>query len=323
MPPLVTQWVMKLLTGAHSEGRSLRHAPGFASLRAMTRPSRLDAWPRAFDPAVELDWGDPAVSRRLLREHLDQSHDGASRRLRIVDEHVRRLRRLLPDGPSEVLDAACGPGLYAVRLARAGHNVTAIDIGPAVIAHAQRLAREHEVAARVRTRVGDLRDLAERERYDAAVLIYHVLEAFPRRQQVGVLRRLATALRPGAPLVVEMRLRPDQADGRISSWEVVSGSLLSDRRHLLLVETVHDHSANTYLLRETAVFDDGTTAVQQTSSAFTRFAAIPALYARAGLRVDSVYDGWSRFRATALSETVLVVARPCDRRPPPASARSR
>jgi SAM-dependent methyltransferase len=301
---------MKLLTAGHSEGPGLVRASRFGSLAAMTRrPSRLDAWPRAFDPAVELDWGDPVISRRLLREHLDQTHDGASRRLRIVGEHVRRLRRLLPQPPADVLDAAAGPGLYSVRLAAAGYNVTALDIGPAVVAHARRLAREQAVSDEVVARVGDLRNLDEVDRYDAVVLIYHVLEAFPRRQQVDVLRRLGRAVRSDGPLIVEMRLRPDQADGRISSWEVVSGSLLSDRRHLLLVETVHDRGANTYVLRETAVFDDGTTAVQQTSSAFTRFNAVPSLFARAGLRVDAVYDEWSRFRASALSESVLVVAR--------------
>ena len=273
------------------------------------RPSRLDAWPRPFDPAVELDWGDPVVSRRLLREHLDQTHDGASRRLRVVNQHVRRLHRLLPPAGAHVLDAACGPGLYSVRLAMAGHRVTALDVGPAVVEHARVLARRHHVADRVTARIADLRTLVSGERYGAAILIYHVLEGFPRRQQTTVLRRLREVLDDDAPLIVEMRLRPDQPDGRISSWDVVGGSLLSDRRHLLLVETVHDRARNTYVLRETAVFDDGTTAVQQTSSALTSFDAIPPLFARAGLSVDAVYDGWSRFRATELSDTVLVVAR--------------
>jgi SAM-dependent methyltransferase len=273
------------------------------------RPSRLEAWPRPFDPHVELDWGDPIVNRRLLREHLDQTHDGASRRLRVIDKHVRRLLRLLPRPPANVLDAACGPGLYSVRLAAAGHHVTALDVGPAVVAHARRLARQAGVDGLVDARVADLRDLADVAEYDAAVLIYHVLEAFPRRDQPAVLRRLASSLRDGAPLIVEMRLRPDQPDGRISSWEVVHGSLLSDRRHLLLVETVHDRSANTYVLRETAVFDDGSTAVQQTSSALTRLGALPSLFARGGFAVDAIYDGWTRFRATDLSDTVLVVAR--------------
>jgi SAM-dependent methyltransferase len=275
----------------------------------MTRPSRIEAWPRAFDPRVELDWSDPAISRRLLHEHLDQTHDGASRRLGVVDMHVRRLLRLLPSPPAHVLDAASGPGLYSVRLAATGLRVTALDAGPAVIAHARRLARERGVSDRVAAQVGDLRTLHERCRFDAAVLIYHVLEGFPRRQQPGILRRLGMAVRDAAPLIVEMRLRPDQPDGRISSWEVVGGSLLSDRRHLLLVETVYDRARNTYLLRETAVFDDGSAAVQQTSSALTSLERIPSLFTRAGLRVDAIYDGWSRYRATSLSETVLVVAR--------------
>jgi SAM-dependent methyltransferase len=275
----------------------------------MTRPSRIEAWPRAFDPRVELDWSDPAVSRRLLHEHLDQTHDGASRRLGTVDKHVRRLLRLLPRPPAHVLDAASGPGLYSVRLARAGLHVTALDAGPAVIAHARRLARDHGVSERVTAQMGDLRALSDIGRFDAAVLIYHVLEAFPRRQQTGVLRRLGVALRDGAPLIVEMRLRPEQPDGRISSWEVVGSSLLSDRRHLLLVETLYDRARHTYLLRETAVFDDGSTAAQQTSSALTPLHGIPSLFARAGLRVDAIHDGWSRFRASSLSETVLVVAR--------------
>jgi SAM-dependent methyltransferase len=275
----------------------------------MTRPSRLETWPHAFDPHVELDWSDPVVSRRLLREHLDQTHDGASRRLTVVDKHVRRLVRLLPPAPAHVLDAACGPGLYSVRLARAGLDVTALDVGPAVITYARRLAREHGVSDHVDARVGDLRSVVDSDRFDGAVLIYHVLESFPRRQQAGVLRRLAHSLRESAPLIVEMRLRPDQPDGRISSWEVVGESLLSDRRHLLLVDTVHDLARNTFVLRETAVFDDGRTAVQQTSSALTRFDAIPVLFARAGLRVNAIYDGWTRFRGSALSETVLVVAR--------------
>jgi SAM-dependent methyltransferase len=273
------------------------------------RPSQLESWPRPFDPRVELDWGDPVISRRLLREHLDQSHDGASRRGTVIDAHVRRLARLLPRPPARILDAASGPGLYAIRLAAAGHSVVAVDIGPAVVRHARTLARSRGVGSRMEVRRADLRTFTDTERYDAVLLIYHVLEGFPRRSQPAVLRRLAAVLAPRAPLIVEMRLRPDQPDGRISSWDVVPASLLSDRRHLLLVETVHDRAGRHYVLRETAVFDDGSVAIQQTSSALSSLDRIPALFARAGLRVDAIYDGWSRFTASSLSDTALVVSR--------------
>lgn len=273
------------------------------------RPSELGSWPEPFDPASELNWGDPVFSRRLLREHLDQSHDGASRREATVAAHVRRLRRLLPAPPARILDAACGPGLYAVRLAALGYDVDGIDVGPAVIRHATALARQEGVAERTTFRVADLRDTAIEGGHHGAVLIYHVLENFPRPVQARVLRRLHDALLPGAPLVVEVRLRPDHPPGRMSGWDVVDFSLLSDRRHLLLSDSTWDERTGTYILRETAVFDDGSTEVQQTTGRMTPFEKLPRLFERAGLRIDAAYDGWTRYPANALCDSVLVVAR--------------
>jgi SAM-dependent methyltransferase len=287
----------------------------------MARASRIQPWPEPFDPAAELDWGDPTFSRRLLREHLDQEHDGASRRERTVTAHVRRLRALLPHPPARLLDAACGPGLYAVRLAGLGYDVDGVDVGPAVIRHARKLAVAAGVSGRARFTVGDLVAGGLESGYDGALLIYHVLESFPRATQRHVLRALGAALGPTGRLVVEMRLHPDQPPGRISAWDVVDRSLLSDRRHLLLTDTVWEPRTATYVLRETAVFDDGTTAVQQTTGRLTAFEAIPRLFEGAGLRVLATYDGWTRHPANALCDSILVVAGPISsaprrRRPP-------
>jgi SAM-dependent methyltransferase len=271
------------------------------------RPSGLPDWPIPFDKRFELDWGDPEVSRRVLREHLDQSHDGASRRLHVVERHVRRLLKLLPAAPADILDAACGPGLSAVRLARRGYAVSGIDVGDAVLRHARSLARDAKLGRRADFRRADLRTLDVSEGYDAVLLIYYVLEAFRRSQQGLVLRRLAAALRPGGRLIAELRVRPDQPAGRLSAWEYVPFSILADRRHLLLTDATYDDEAHTYVLREIAVLDDGV-AVQQTTGAFTPLADVEQLFARAGLQVRAVYDGWTRYRATGLSQSLLVVA---------------
>ena len=273
------------------------------------RPSTLDEWPVPFDPRWELDWGRPDYGRRLLREHLDQAHDGASRRLRIVEHHVRRLRRLLPRPPATVLDAGCGPGLYAVRLAQAGYDVTGVDVNAAAVRHAR-----HNVPAAVRGRLRFQRDEltslpVAAAPFDAALLIYYVLEAFPARTQPRVLRRIAASMRAGATLIVEMRLRPDQLPGRISWWEVVSQSLFGERRHLLIGDSTYDHRRNTFVLREIAVFDDGTTLAQQTSAWLCPFEHITSLFRRGGFAVHAMFDGWTAETGTALSETLLVVAR--------------
>lgn len=275
-----------------------------------SRVAGLDPWPRPFDPASELDWSEPAYSRRLLREHLDQTHDGASRREGLVDAHVRRLARLLPAPPAEILDAGCGPGLYAVRLGAMGYCVHGVDVGPAVIRHARRSAQLAGLQGQVHFDVADLRSLPVSPRYDAVILIYYVLENLTVRSQVAALRRLSRCLRPGGRLIAEIRLRPDQLPGRLSAWEVTGTSLLGDRRQLLLTDTVYDGGRNLFVLREIAVFDDGTVGVQQTTSRLLAFDEIPGVFDRAGMRVRRLYDGWTRHLGSPLCDSVLVVAEP-------------
>ena len=262
-----------------------------------------------FDPHWELDWSRPDYGRRLLREHLDQSHDGASRRATLIAQHVRRLRRLLPAPPASVLDAGCGPGLYASRLAAAGYDVTGVDVNPAALRHA-RAGTDPKQSGRLRFQRAELASLpAPRTPYDAAILVYYVLEAFPARDQPRVLHRIAGVLRPGATVIVEMRLQPDQLPGRICWWDVVDRSVLSDRRHLLLGDGTYDRRRHTYVLREIALFDDGAVSGQQTSAWLCPFDRIPSLFRRGGLVVDAIYDGWSAAVGTQLSDSLLVVAR--------------
>jgi SAM-dependent methyltransferase len=246
----------------------------------------------------------------LLREHLDQTHDGASRRRSVIAGQVRRLRRLLPPAPARILDAGCGPGLYAVPLAAMGHDVTGIDVSAAALRHARVLARGARLLGRARFVTGDLRDVTlPTGHFDAALLVYFVLEAFSRSEQPKVLARIAASLAPDGTLIAELRLRPEQPPGRIDWWDVVPNSLLSDRRHLLLGDAVYDQRRHTYVLREVAIFDDGSVSVRQTSGWLCPFGSIPRLFARAGLPDVTMFDGWSGAAAHALSETVLVVAR--------------
>ncbi len=279
-------------------------------MRRSLRPTSIPLWPVPFDSTAELDWGRPEFARRLLREHLDQSHDGASRRRSVIAAQVRRLRRLLPPAPARILDAGCGPGLYAVPLAELGHEVTGVDVSAAALRHARSLARDAHVQRNTRFVKGDLRDVPlPAAGFDAALLVYFVLEAFSRGDQPKVLARLAASLAPHGTLIAELRLRPDQPPGRIDWWDVVPNSLLSDRRHLLLGDAAYDPRRHTYVLREVAIFDDGSVAVQQTSGWLCPFASIPRLFARAGLADVSMFDGWTGAPAHALSDTVLVVAR--------------
>ncbi len=52
-------------------------------------PARAESSPTPWDRGENLPWQDPRFSERMLREHLSQRHDGASRRFEIIDRQVQ------------------------------------------------------------------------------------------------------------------------------------------------------------------------------------------------------------------------------------------
>lgn len=96
-----------------------------------------------------------------------------------------------------VLDAGCGPGLYAEELLARGAEVVAFDHSPKMVS----LAR-NRLGDRAMVRVHDLADpldWLEDESFDAGLLalVIHHLD-----DRVAALRELHRVLRPGARLVV-------------------------------------------------------------------------------------------------------------------------
>jgi 2-polyprenyl-3-methyl-5-hydroxy-6-metoxy-1,4-benzoquinol methylase len=111
---------------------------------------------------------------------------------------VELLREHLPTPPAAVLDAGCGTGSLSVALAELGHQVTGIDLSPAMLA----LAKKKAAAAGVSIRY-ELMDAAAPRlaagRYQA-VVCRHLLWALP--EPAAVLRRWARLLKPGGRLVL-------------------------------------------------------------------------------------------------------------------------
>ena len=102
---------------------------------------------------------------------------------------------------AEVLDAPCGHGRIANRLAAHGARVTGVDITPAFL----ELARGGAAAAGVDVEYveGDLRDLRFERRFDAAVNWFTSFGYWDDETCRAVLAGFARALRPGGRLLLE------------------------------------------------------------------------------------------------------------------------
>jgi len=194
----------------------------------------LEPWKTA--PGIP--WHEPDFSARMLREHLSQEHDAASRRFSRIDRHVEWLHeQVIPRTRGSILDLGCGPGFYTSRLARRGHRCFGIDVSPASIEHARADATEADLACTYM--LADLRSAPLGAGHGAALLLYGQLNALPRSDIERVLGHVCEALTGGGVLVLEVHTdRAVEARGRETPfWYPSNGGLLGDRPHVVLQES--------------------------------------------------------------------------------------
>jgi SAM-dependent methyltransferase len=101
----------------------------------------------------------------------------------------------LPPPPARVLDCACGIGLLAAGLARAGYDAHASDFSPEMVARTRALG----VAAEVRA----WEDLPPAGDFDVVLCVGNSLAHTADRR--SALRAMAGALRPGGALLITSR----------------------------------------------------------------------------------------------------------------------
>ena len=279
--------------------------------RIYERPSRPVPWAYGGN----LPWDDPAFSARMLAEHLDESHGAASRR---TAERTAQLDwlwdKLGLQAGQTVLDVTCGPGLYAVPLAKRGCHVVGVDFGPAALAHARQLAEAEGVGGRCTFRQADIRDLAyEPAQYDAALLLYGQLAVMSKAEAQAVLAAIGRALRPGGRLVLEL-LDQERVDKKNSSWwftdtQGLWGNTpflhLGERQWLaeeqLSLERYH------ILHLETGEMDEITLCDQTYSTA-----EMTGMLATAGMGQVAVFAQWDGLPIEDAAEWVVYVAQKAD-----------
>jgi SAM-dependent methyltransferase len=194
--------------------------------------------PAPWSEGQTIPWNDPEFSRRMLHEHLSQSHDGASRKQETIDRHVEFIKRVaLPDRPARILDLGCGPGLYAARLSEAGHHCHGIDFSPASIDYAIR--NSGTGANRPTYELGDIRTAPFPDDYDLVMLLFGELNVFPRDEAVSLLARCRDALAPNGLVLLEVHtLEFIKNRGSIRpTWSAWKAGLFSDEPHLRLEES--------------------------------------------------------------------------------------
>lgn len=151
---------------------------------------------------TDLLWTDPWIAQQMLRNHLDQDSDMASRRGQAIDGIVAWFDRRIGLAGRNVCDLGCGPGLYAARMAERGAKVIGVDFSSVALAHAraEAVARNLNVAYRRADYLAD--DLPGDQ--DVVTLIYGDFCALSLERRSSLLKRIKGMLKPGGAFVFDV-----------------------------------------------------------------------------------------------------------------------
>jgi len=203
----------------------------------------LDVFRRNMDPkpwveGEKIPWNDPVFSRRMLKEHLSQKHDAASRRTPKIKKHVDWIHSFVLDGrPSPVLDLGCGPGLYAARLSALGHACHGIDFGPESIEYAVKHAPKGCTYT-----LGDIRTTDFGSGYDLVMFIFGEFNVFKPADARSILKKAFDALNPGGKFLLEVTTYDAvyELSNQPATWYSAENELFADQPHLCLMESFWD-----------------------------------------------------------------------------------
>ena len=218
---------------------------------------KLQQKPEPFAPGEPLFWDDPHISGQMLAAHLDPSNDAASRRPETIDRTVEWLIETIPLKMGDsVLDLGCGPGLYASRLAQAGFHVTGVDYSRRSIVYATQYANEHNLD--ITYRYENYLELADENRYDAALLIFGDFCPLSPGQRAKLLQNVHRALKPGGKFVLDVTTRElRKKHGNQNGWYAAETGFWKPGLQLVLQEGFYYPEQSIWLDQYTVVEADG------------------------------------------------------------------
>ena len=129
---------------------------------------------------------------------FDNEPDHGLRDPVVYDAWRKLLAGLLPPTPASLLDVGCGTGSLSLVMAALGHDVTGIDLSPAMLTQARKKAAAAGLLISFEIMDASSPDLTQKR--FAAVICRHLLWSFPSPERV--LRRWSTLLSPGGRLIL-------------------------------------------------------------------------------------------------------------------------
>jgi SAM-dependent methyltransferase len=165
---------------------------------------KINSRPRPFEFYTASDlWADEHTSQQMLSFHLNEEIDVSSRNAKFIRESVNWITSYFGvSTATAVADFGCGPGLYALELARHHAKVTGIDFSVRSIRHARTVAEENELPINYVHR--NYLEFETDERFDLVLMIMCDFCALSPAQRKTMLDKFASLLKPNGRILLDV-----------------------------------------------------------------------------------------------------------------------
>lgn len=192
-----------------------------------------------------LPWDNLEFSEQMLKEHLSQKHDMASRNLELVKKQVDWIHSsILQERSSKILDLCCGPGLYTNMLAKLGHRCRGIDFSPAAIEYAH--ITKIELMLDCEYILSDIRNADFGKEMDLCLYLFGDFNSKTKTEISRILKRINTCLTENGYLLLELFNYDtiEEIGNKPSTWATDEDGGFSSKPHLVLKDYEWVHGQN-------------------------------------------------------------------------------
>ncbi len=210
--------------------------------------------PKIYEKGSSFMWSDEHISKQLLNIHLNPDIDLASRKLPTITKTANWILSTLKEqGKLNILDLGCGPGIYSEIFAKAGHNVTGVDISKNSIDYAIKSAEDQKLNITYHN-TNYLNIDLEADKYDLVVLIYTDLGVLVPKERDILLKMIYQVLKKGGTFIFDV-LKDNELEKRISpkSWEAVVSGFWKASPYIALSESILYKKQKVILFQHTII----------------------------------------------------------------------
>jgi SAM-dependent methyltransferase len=203
--------------------------------------------PPLYEKGDSVMWTDEYISKQLLELHLNPEIDLASRTQQGIDKTIEFILSHCDKPKLEILDLGCGPGLYAERLAEAGHHITGVDFSETSVEYASSQAKVNRL--NIDYFCKDYLTIDYKDRFDLVLLVYTDFGVLISSDREKLLSNIHKALKPEGIFIFDVinKKNLEQKFKEDKTWSFETGGFWNNNPYLELINGFYYLNENVFL----------------------------------------------------------------------------